>query len=81
MKIGENQYDLIISDISMPKLDGYNLLKIMKSQKIEIPVIYLTVNISAEDEIKGLSMGAVDYIKKPVISDLLKLKVKKILGE
>ena len=81
LRLSEKQYDLVISDINMPNLDGYNLLKIMKHQKIDVPVIYLTASLIAKDEIKGLAMGAIDYLKKPVVPEVLKLKLKRILGD
>lgn len=80
LKIGENNYDLIICDINMPHLDGYQLLKIMKQQKINIPVIYLTSLDSSSDEARGLNMGAADYVKKPIALEVLGLRVKKKLS-
>ena len=79
--IGKNKYDLIVSDIAMPNLDGYQLLEIMKQQKIEVPVIYLTANITAEQEIKGFNMGAVDYVKKPVAFGVLGVRIQRILDK
>ena len=64
----------------MPNLDGYQLLKIMKQQKIKVPVIYLTANITAEQEIKGFNMGAVDYVKKPVTFGVLNVRIQRILS-
>ena len=81
LKIGQNKYDLVISDISMPNLDGFQLLKIMKQQKIAVPVIYLTGNASEESELKGFDMGAVDYIKKPISSGVLEARILRILNK
>ena len=59
--------DLILLDIMMPKLDGFEVCKILKSNDLtkQIPIIFLTSKISVEDEIKGLQFGAVDFIRKP----------------
>ncbi|MGF1695134.1 two-component system response regulator [Vibrio lamellibrachiae] len=62
------QPDLILLDIMMPDLDGYEVCRVLKSQPntAHIPIIFVTAKISPEDEIKGLSLGAVDYITKPI---------------
>ncbi|WP_117235094.1 HD-GYP domain-containing protein [Vibrio maerlii] len=60
--------DLILLDIMMPDLDGYEVCRRLKSQPHtkHIPVIFVTAKISPEDEVKGLNLGAVDYITKPI---------------
>ncbi len=60
--------DLILLDIMMPDMDGYQVCERLKSQPntAHIPVIFVTAKISAEDEIRGLQLGAVDYITKPI---------------
>jgi len=78
MKIGKESYDVILSDISMPNLDGYRLLEYMKEHKIRVPVILLSGHTSQEDEARGLQMGAADYIRKPVERNLLLLRLEKI---
>jgi predicted GH43/DUF377 family glycosyl hydrolase len=77
--LGKNSYDLILSDITMPNFTGYQLLEFMKSKEIKIPVVFLSGHTSEEDEIKGLKLGAVEYLRKPVQPELLKLRVKNIL--
>jgi len=70
--------DLILLDIMMPNLSGYDVIKELKSnQKTkDIPVIFLTAMSSIEDEKKGLEMGAVDYITKPISSSIVMARVK-----
>jgi len=60
--------DLILLDIMMPDVDGYEVCEVLKSQPntAHIPIIFVTAKISSEDEVKGLSLGAVDYITKPI---------------
>lgn len=69
--------DLILLDIEMPEMDGYKVLQQLKgdSRFEEIPVIFLTALTSAETELKGLSLGAVDYISKPFSAPLLRRRV------
>ena len=64
---------LILLDIEMPDMDGYKVMeKLKKKEKTaHIPVIFLTAKIDPESEIKGLSLGAVDYITKPFTRELL----------
>jgi len=65
--------DLILLDIEMPEMNGYEIIKKLKSTKEteHIPVIFLTAQIDPESEIKGLNLGAIDYIRKPFTRDLL----------
>ncbi|MEI6387178.1 MAG: response regulator, partial [Spirochaetota bacterium] len=60
--------DLILLDIMMPVMDGYEVCRQLKADPATsvIPVIFLTARIDEEDERKGLSLGAVDYITKPI---------------
>ncbi|MBQ8857200.1 MAG: response regulator transcription factor [Lachnospiraceae bacterium] len=62
--IVEKQYfDLILLDVMLPKIDGFELMNYIKS--LEIPVIFLTAKASVEDRVKGLRLGADDYLTKP----------------
>jgi type II secretory ATPase GspE/PulE/Tfp pilus assembly ATPase PilB-like protein/CheY-like chemotaxis protein len=79
LRLGKDTFDLIISDVNMPNLDGFKLLE-MKGQKgIETPVIFLTSRSDPEDMSRGLELGAVDYITKPTKKDILLTKVKAVL--
>lgn len=73
-----NDIDLILLDIEMPEMDGYQVIKHLKANPDteDIPVIYLTVKSDVEEEAKGLELGAVDYIKKPINSAVLKARVE-----
>ena len=64
---------LILLDIDMPEMNGYEVIRILKSSERteNIPVIFLTAKIDPESEVKGLSLGAVDYITKPFSKELL----------
>ena len=61
--IEENRYDLVLLDIMIPYIDGFELLEYIKP--FDIPVIFITAMNSIEDRVKGLKMGAEDYIVKP----------------
>ena len=70
--------DLILLDIMMPDMDGYEVCRQLKSddRTQNIPVIFLTAKKEEEDEVKGLELGAVDYISKPFSSVILKHKAR-----
>lgn len=59
----QEPFDLILLDIMLPKVDGYELLEYVKPQ--DIPVIFLTARDALEDRVRGLRLGAEDYITKP----------------
>lgn len=72
------QPDLILLDIVMPGMDGYGAISALKeSEKTkDIPVIFITGLSSSEDEMKGLGLGAADYISKPFNPEIVKLRVR-----
>ncbi|MCJ7602119.1 MAG: response regulator, partial [Desulfobulbaceae bacterium] len=70
--------DLILLDIMMPGMDGYELCRLLKQdEKFQnIPVIFVTARAEEEDEEKGLALGAVDYLIKPVSAAIVKARVR-----
>lgn len=58
-------YDIIILDVMLPKLSGFEILKILRQQKIFVPVLMLTTRSETEDKVNGLDLGADDYLTKP----------------
>ena len=79
MALGKINFDLILCDINMPNLDGFTLVEFLNKKDIFIPVIFITVREDVEDEIRGLALGARDYIRKPINRDLLLLRIRKAL--
>lgn len=73
------EYDAIILDIMLPKIDGIELMKRIRSQKRETPVIMLTAKDSTEDRVKGLDSGADDYLIKPFAFDELLARIRVLL--
>jgi putative two-component system response regulator len=74
----DSDIDMILLDVMMPKMNGYQVCEALKSNAMtrNIPIIFVTAKSSAPDEKKGLALGAVDYIGKPVQPDIVKARVK-----
>ena len=77
--ISYGEYDLIITDIMMPKIDGYGLIKQLRNDKNSTPVIMLTAKDSLDDKILGLDSGADDYIVKPFEFDELLARIRVLM--
>jgi putative two-component system response regulator len=70
--------DMILLDIEMPEMNGYEVIKVLKSNSAtaHIPTVFLTANIDPESEVKGLNLGATDYITKPFSQELLLKRIE-----
>ena len=77
--INEYEYDVIILDIMMPKINGLEVLKIIREKKINTPVLMLTAKSTIEDKITGLDAGADDYLAKPFNADELLARIRALL--
>ena len=80
VKLSQFKFDLIVLDIMMPGQNGYELTKDLK-KKINIPIILLTAKGEVENRIKGLELGADDYISKPFEPKELLLRIKNIISK
>jgi serine phosphatase RsbU (regulator of sigma subunit)/CheY-like chemotaxis protein len=72
------QPDLILLDVMMPQMDGYEVCRLLKADPDtrEIPIIFLTGKTDAEDEARGLELGAIDYIHKPFVPVVMQARVR-----
>ncbi len=77
--LSARSFDLILSDLSMPKLDGLKLMEMKAQKHIDTPVIFFTAQADAEAQ--ALELGAADYIKKPVSKDVIVTRVRRILDK
>ena len=80
IKLTHFKFDLIVLDVMMPGQNGYDLTKEIK-KNIEIPIILLTAKGEVENRIKGLELGADDYISKPFEPKELLLRIKNIINK
>ncbi len=69
--------DLILLDVMMPGMDGYEVCSILKNdpKTAKIPIIFVTAMSEADDEVKGFDLGAVDYITKPIKPAVVRTRV------
>lgn len=75
----EQIFDLIICDVMMPEMDGYEFINLLRGANIQIPFIFLTAKGEIEDKKEGFDSGADDYLVKPVQYEELHLRIKAIL--
>ena len=77
--IKQYQYDVIVLDVMMPKLNGFEVLKVIRDKGIDTPVIMLTAKSTVEDKINGLDLGADDYLAKPFDTEELLARIRALL--
>lgn len=79
-KLEQNNYDLAILDIMLPDIDGFNLAHNIKNMFPSLPFIFLTARSLKVDVLKGFSVGAIDYLKKPIDEEELVVRIKALLS-
>jgi CheY-like chemotaxis protein len=79
--VEKNTYDMVLMDIKMPIMDGLEATKAIKKIRPEIPIIALTANAFDSDRQLAMEAGCIDFLSKPVSSDLCIKTIRKYLGE
>jgi DNA-binding response OmpR family regulator len=74
-----NEYDAIVLDLMLPKLDGLSILAALRKAKDQVPILLLTARDAIEDRVKGLNAGADDYLVKPFAFEELLARVRALL--
>jgi DNA-binding response OmpR family regulator len=74
-----NQFDLCLLDVMMPKMDGFSLAKEIRATNKDIPIIFITARSLKEDKLNGYDLGADDYITKPFDEEELLWKIKAVI--
>ena len=70
------EYDAVILDIMLPKLDGFEVIKRIRAKKNKVPILLLTARDNIDDKVKGLDYGADDYLVKPFIFEELMARIR-----
>ena len=79
LEMNQYDYDTVILDIMLPKIDGITLCRSLREKQIFVPVIMLTAKDTTEDKIKGLNCGADDYLVKPFSFEELLARIRALL--
>ena len=74
-----NEYDLVLLDVGLPHLDGFEVLKRLRSRRSTVPVMMLTVRDTVDDRVAGLDLGADDYLTKPFELSELEARVRALI--
>ncbi|MBQ4283840.1 MAG: diguanylate cyclase [Lachnospira sp.] len=79
--LSKNHVDLVLLDILMPEMDGFETFERIKKleHNNDVPVVFLTADVDVDNEIKGLQMGAVDFIRKPFVPEVMLNRVNHIV--
>jgi two-component system OmpR family response regulator len=76
---GEQPFDLVVLDLGLPKVDGFSVLKALREKNRQVPVIILTARDAEEDRVRGLDLGADDYMIKPFSLPELEARVRALI--
>lgn len=74
----EQNYSIIVLDLMLPKIDGFTVLQKIRQQKLDSSILILSAKSSVEDKVKGLNMGADDYLSKPFELDELDARIARL---
>ena len=77
--LGVNEYDLVLLDLGLPQMDGFEVLKRLRARRSKVPVMILTVRDAVEDRVAGLDLGADDYLTKPFELSELEARVRALI--
>jgi two-component system OmpR family response regulator len=77
--LGSQQYDLVLLDVGLPTIDGFEVLRRLRARRSKVPVMMLTANDAPQDLVKGLDLGADDYLTKPFRLSELEARVRALI--
>jgi len=76
----ENRPDILVVDVMMPKMSGFDMVKAIRQSDKETPILFLTAKTTVDDVVTGFNLGADDYLKKPFAIPELVVRMKNLLG-
>jgi two-component system OmpR family response regulator len=77
--LAANQFDLVLLDVGLPRMDGFQVLRRLRQRRNSVPVLMLTVRDALEDRVTGLDLGADDYLTKPFELSELEARVRALI--
>jgi general secretion pathway protein E len=80
LELGQRAFDLVISDVRMPGLDGFTLLQLISQQGVRTPIVFLTASDTPGDEARAFELGAADFMHKPIQKDVLLARVRRSIA-
>jgi len=78
-KLGSGQFDLIVLDVMLPDMDGFDVIRRLRGGGARIPVVFLTARDATEDKIRGLTLGGDDYVTKPFSLEEVIARIRAVL--
>lgn len=75
-----DRFDVVVTDVMMPRMDGYALVRSLRAEGCEVPVLFLTARSATEDVVRGFESGGNDFLRKPFAIDELIVRVRALLG-
>ena len=74
------RFDAVVTDVMMPRMDGYTLVRTLRSEGCRAPVLFLTARSATEDVVRGFESGGNDFLRKPFAIDELIVRVRALVG-
>ncbi len=78
--IHAEEFDVVVSDVMMPEMDGFTLVKQLRNEGYTAPVLFLTARSATEDVVRGFEVGGNDFLRKPFAIDELIVRVRALVG-
>ena len=79
-RLHESLFDVVVTDVMMPRMDGFTLVKRLRSEGYRMPVLFLTARSATEDVVSGFESGGNDFLRKPFAIDELIVRVRALVG-
>ena len=80
LRVHESPFDVVVTDVMMPRMDGFTLVKRLRSEGYRMPVLFLTARSATEDVVSGFESGGNDFLRKPFAIDELIVRVRALVG-
>ena len=79
-EVARHPFDVIVSDVMMPRMDGFTLARRLRQRGLATPILFLTARSATEDVVKGFEVGGNDFLRKPFAIDELIVRVRALVG-